>query len=347
MRVSRSWIVITVVVIVGAGTGTAVALPGLARADDGVKKQAASTCQGQPATIEGNLNTLNGTPGNDVIVAGGNVHHVVAGEGDDLICVIASDRKRLMVLAGPGADIVDTTASTTHVVANLGTGADTYLGGPEADEVRTDEELTAPIPVDVVRTGGSSDFLTSESTVDADLGEGDDFYVGEFTEGQGPSRVLLGQGDDVLRLDMGIAPSQGRSSDSSRLPETSGTLRLDLAAGTLVQNGVKSVVSGQEEVIANGRKVWVQGSRRAEQVVSGGCQVTMHGGAGRDELIQVKGYEVLCNKRWARLYGDGGPDRLQGTAGNDVLIGGSGKDQAYGMGGRDRCVAERTFTCER
>ena len=197
-----------------------------------------------------------------------------------------------------------------------------------------------------MRTGDGDDFLQSESAVDADLGPGDDFYVGEFTEGQGPSRVLLGQGDDVLRLDMGVAEHLRVASHSSRSQANAATLRLDLGTGTLIQGGVESVVTGEEEVIANGPKVWVRGSRGADDVVSGGCRVTMHGSGGHDELTQVKGFDVACGRRWARLYGEGGPDKLQASVGNDVLIGGPGNDWAYGGGGRDRCMAEKTITCE-
>jgi Ca2+-binding RTX toxin-like protein len=197
-----------------------------------------------------------------------------------------------------------------------------------------------------VRTGGGFDLLQAESAVDADLGPGDDFYIGEFTEGQGPSRVQLGQGHDILRLDMGIAEHLRATSHSSRSRKSVARLRLDLNTGSLLQGGVESVVSGQEEVIANGPNVWVQGTPGADDVVSGGCRVTMHGSGGRDELVQVNGFDVACGKRRARLYGEGGPDKLQATLGNDVLIGGPGNDWAYGGGGRDRCVAEKTITCE-
>jgi len=348
MRVFRSCTVATIVLMLGVGAGPAVALPSLSRADGGTRPiQAAATCRGLPATIEGDVPTLQGTPGNDVIVAGGNVHHVLAGDGDDVICVVADSRKRLDVQAGPGADLVDTTAATTITIAKMGTGADTFIGGPELDAVFLDQELAGPTAVDVVQTGDGDDQLQAESAVDADLGPGDDFYIGEFTEGQGPSRVVLGRGDDVLRLDMGIAEHLRGASHSSRAKESLGALRLDLRGGTLLQDGVESTVSGQESVIANGPRVWVQGTGRADQVASGGCQVVMHGGGGADGLAQVKGFDVDCTRRWARLYGDAGPDRLQATEGNDVLIGGSGRDRAYGGGGRDRCVAEMTFACER
>ena len=341
--------------MVGAGTGTAVAVPSMSRADGGSMQQvdeppgspkAAATCQGRPATIEGNSPVLLGTPGNDVIVAGGDVHHVVAGDGDDLICVVDDRRKRLEVLAGPGADLVDTTAATGHTVTRMGTGADTFVGGAELDEVYLDQEPAPTTVVDVVQTGDGGDLLMSESTVDADLGPGDDFYIGEFTEGQGSSRVLLGRGNDILRLDMGVAEHLRARSHSSGSREGAAMLRLDLRTGTLLQAGVASVVIGEEEVIANGPHVWVHGTRGADDVVSGGCRVTMHGSGGRDELTQVNGFDVACEKRRARLYGEGGPDELQASVGNDVLIGGPGKDRAYGGGGRDRCVAEKTITCE-
>jgi Ca2+-binding RTX toxin-like protein len=228
----------------------------------------------------------------------------------------------------------------------MGTGVDTFLGGEEFDEVYLDPEPVEPAAADVVRTGGGFDLVQAESAVNADLGPGDDFYIGEFTEGQGASRVVLGQGHDTLRLDMGIAEHLRVPSDSTRSQANVAALRLDLGTGTLLQGGVMSTVAGAEEVIANGPKVWVQGTRGADDVASGGCDVTMHGSGGRDRLVQVNGFDVACGKRRARLYGEGGPDQLQSTAGNDILIGGPGNDRAYGGGGRDRCVAERSFRCE-
>jgi Ca2+-binding RTX toxin-like protein len=325
MRIARSCTAATLVFIVAASTGAAVAVPSPSPSDS----RGAATCQGLPATIESSVQIVYGTPGNDVIVVTGDVRRVKAGEGDDVICVVANESSRLKVLAGPGADLVDTTAATEFSNTLLGTGTDTFIGGPHTDYVIVDQELAATTALDVVRTGDGGDLVFSDSAVDADLGPGDDFYVAEFTEGQSGSRVLLGKGRDEVRLD------------------ADADLHFNLSSGTLLQSGVQGVVTGAEEVIANAPKVWVRGTRSADELTTGGCDVTLFGGGGHDELTQVKGFEVKCGKRQARLYGQGGPDILRAADGNDVLIGGSGPDRAVGGGGRDRCVAEKTSACER
>jgi len=292
---------------------------------------AAATCQGRPATIEGNTGTVLGTAGNDVIVVTDDVHRVDAGEGDDVICVVDNNTARLIVLAGAGADLVDTTAAASYSSSLMGTGTDTFVGGKQPDQVVLEYDPAAPTAIDVVRTGGGADSLGSHSApVDADLGPGDDNYTAGFTEGQPGSRVLLGEGYDRISLD-----------------DEGADLHFDLRTGTLLRRGVQSMVTGGDEVYAVGPEVWIRGTRTANDLTVLGCKVTLYGGGGHDELLHVGGSEPKCDKRRARLYGQGGPDALGAANGDDVLIGGAGKDRANGGGGRDRCVAEKTSTCER
>ena len=59
----------------------------------GAEAQAGATCQGQPATITAGVNdvTVNGTPGDDVIVGNRLDNTIFGGPGNDLICAGEGD----------------------------------------------------------------------------------------------------------------------------------------------------------------------------------------------------------------------------------------------------------------
>jgi Ca2+-binding RTX toxin-like protein len=119
--------------------------------------QAAALCQGQEPTIVGTPGeTVVGTAGDDVIVSEG-ADEVEAGDGNDLICVTGEDdpnRIWVTVFAGPGDDIVDTTAFDWDVIAELGPGVDAFVGGPGPDEVRTRDTGSMG---ETIATGGGRD----------------------------------------------------------------------------------------------------------------------------------------------------------------------------------------------
>ena len=123
---------------------------------------AGPTCQGQPATIVGDSQDhLVGTEGDDVIVSGG-VGSVEALGGDDLICAVDADFY-LDIDAGPGDDVVDTTATdpTTELLYTaLGTGADRFVGGPANDQVWDEKIHQHSDPGrDVIDTGAGNDHV--------------------------------------------------------------------------------------------------------------------------------------------------------------------------------------------
>src|SRR5689334_4306398 len=97
-----------------------------------VASAAAETCQGMPATIVGTPDAkLSGTESGDVIVTAG-AATVLARGGDDLICVTGGGT---ILDAGDGDDVVDATAARGRVSAELGHGADRYLGSAGVDSV--------------------------------------------------------------------------------------------------------------------------------------------------------------------------------------------------------------------
>ena len=145
---------------------------------------AATLCQGHPATVEGSTGTLTGTDGNDVIAATGPDVSVVAGAGDDLVCVIGGS-----VTTGPGNDsVVSTAAAGTLTYAHLFGGADSYLGGAGRSSVTVDE--VSSVQVTLGSGGGTTELFPTSTT-----------GTGSIDFGAGPG-YLYAFGDEESRVDL-------------------------------------------------------------------------------------------------------------------------------------------------
>ena len=85
-----------------------------------------STCQGESPTIFAGPDraTVEGTPGDDVILASGGKHSILAMEGDDLICT-----------DGPGRDEVDGGPGNDRIYTDG--GSDGLYGGPGNDQLNS------------------------------------------------------------------------------------------------------------------------------------------------------------------------------------------------------------------
>jgi SpoIID/LytB domain protein len=129
---------------------------------------AATTCLGIEATIVGSsrADDLMGTPGPDVIVAGGGNDRVFGRGGDDLIC------------AGPGNDTVLGGAGNDRL---LGEGGDDALTGGRGSDL-----LAGGPGADVLRGGGADDQLSGDAGPDSLMG------------GPGADTLLGGGDDDAL-----------------------------------------------------------------------------------------------------------------------------------------------------
>lgn len=217
---------------------TALLLGATLLAPTGAAHAAGETCRGEAATIVGTERVLQGTEERDVIVTGASTG-VLAGAGDDLICVTGSNASSNVVDidAGPGNDLVDSTtmARYFYLDAVLGDGADTFVGGPESETVvagATGEPyLGAPgeSEIDLIDTGAGGDSVTSggPGLPNPDVvrtGAGDDNVIYAGVMGAG-SVLDAGDGDDLL------------------LPRASGTtFDIDLAARTLGRDSVPEAV---------------------------------------------------------------------------------------------------------
>ena len=142
---------------------------------------AGETCQGRPATIVGTPGqSVAGTEGADVIVTEG-ASRVNALGGDDLVCVtgaasaVPEAARAVVVATGAGDDRVEATTVGWRILAQLGSGADSYVGATGVDqEVRTEELLGAgDVAVDTVRvtSGVATVYSGTESLPNSDVVE--------------------------------------------------------------------------------------------------------------------------------------------------------------------------------
>jgi Ca2+-binding RTX toxin-like protein len=272
---------------------------------------AASTCQGQAATIESAEGTVTGTEGNDVIVATNPRAVVSALGGDDLVCVVGGH-----VSAGDGDDSVLSTAPGKGVTeVSLHGGNDAYVNARSGRSRVHISEVTR-VKVDLGRGGGDV-WLEPTSTpgtgsVHFGSAEGRLFAFGE-SEAHVDLKHHTAGVDNLLKIK--ISDVYDASATGTHVRMTGNAFKNDLAA-----SGCDVVIRGDE-----GRDILHK----------------LGGGAKRSAST--------CPKRRFRslLMGGLGPDRLFGRADDDVLVGGPGRDVVYGRGGRDRCVAEVQHSCER
>ena len=309
---------------------------------------AAATCLGQPATIEASTGDVTGTPGGDVIVVSGDVRFVDAGEGDDLVCLAGttklSGRRTIFVSTGAGTDQVDASAAGAATSSRLGPGMDSFTGSAFADYVQVgtpSASLDAPGDPGpfTVTTGGGSDTLLLEvgAVVDADLGRGQDGMRFRAAEGAQGSRIDLGAGQDSIAFE--------DEWEDEGAGET--TLLVDLTRDVAEWHGVRSVLTGAENIRGVARRIRVRGDERPNAFYSYGCDVVFRGGAGNDRTSMrtigaADTQPFRCRPREVRkAYGNSGDDFLGGGRSHDVLVGGPGRDKAHGgPAGDDICIAE-------
>ena len=272
--------------------------------------QAVDTCQGKVATIVQSTGTVNGTDGDDVIVAGDDhdsyaTTTVLAGAGDDTVCVV-------------------------------GAGSDVFNGGSGVDSVELvgDSDSGTLTVVDFehldVRTGMNlGDVHLEWTTVPAEL-SGTVVANDYSTVGKAEKLVL---DNPTVHL---AAPENSKYG-----------LRVDLRSRQVsLGEGLTFTLTGVNDIYMNAHKIRAFGNDSRNYLILFGCDVVARGGDGNDRLwAEDRKGDRRCPG--VRLLGQRGPDKLDGTKRNDVLIGGPDPDLAEGGRGRDRCVAEHQTSCER
>ena len=202
---------------------------------------AAASCHGVPATIEASTGEVTGTSGNDVIVVSGSltgsVTLVDGRAGDDLICVVGLTAP-LTLRSGAGNDTIDASAEGSLVFAFLGPGVDTYVGGPQSDQV---DASGNPDHV-VISTAGGRDYVAATGgSATVDTGPGADSVSYGVSPGGRPSSLDLGTGHDWLGVE-GLVD-----------------VLVDLRGHTVRQNGVTTAMHHAEDIYAGGKHVVLRG----------------------------------------------------------------------------------------
>lgn len=315
----------------------------------------AATCAGQVATIVGTpgRDSLDGTPGDDVIVGLGGKDEIHGLGGDDLICGGAGKDH---VHAGPGDDTV-----------RGGAGLDFEHGGAGADHL--------------LGNGGNDSIIDRSGTGLYQGGRGNDGI-----RGTGPALVRAGRGFDGIHFHRcGCTIFGGPSNDS--IDAVAGSTPAHLRGGSGRDDvSITSAVRKAQDVRGGpGHDLLLLLPRlphtrhtpyrrlvvdlAADSVRAGGARMPFHsfGDAEIDEFTfphqahVARAYTLIGNAQDntlsalfsggvvppLSLYGRGGDDDLTGNDGNDLLNGGPGHDAGNGSNGVDRCVSvEEPFACE-
>ncbi|MFT7474328.1 MAG: 5'-nucleotidase/UDP-sugar diphosphatase [Verrucomicrobiales bacterium] len=180
--------------------------------------QVTPTCAGQVATIVGNGATINGTPGDDVIVGTAAANTINAGAGNDVVCGGGGGD---IIFGGPGRDLLFGENGPDQMWGNAGN--DLLRGGPGNDL------LLAGFGRDVVFGGPNADLIAGGPG--ADLlrgGTGNDTVSG----GNGPDIVEGGRGNDIVRGGGGNDFVRGNNGDDDLTGGSGRGDRLNGGGGT-------------------------------------------------------------------------------------------------------------------
>ena len=207
--------------------------------------------------------------------------------------------------------------------AQTGERPTAYLGGG-------DDTFTAPAEGGWIVYGeAGSDHLAGGAGADTFFGgDGADTLTGAG----GNDRLDGGTGDDTI--------DGGSGEDLLTATSATGSVTVDLTAGTGGGAGEHDVLTGLEDVTASGTLI---GDDGPNFLTGGGGDDVISGNGGDDTLVGEAGSDTLDGGAGAdRLYGDstfgdaGGTDHLVGGPGDDRLDGGPGDaDVVDGGDGND------------
>ena len=293
-----------------------------------------------------NLESVIGTPYNDVIYAANRYGTLHGGDGNDTIYgggggqTLAGDAGTDTIYGGPGSDyITDTDGEGKYFGRG---GNDTIVAGGSLYGGPGDDRLICE-PSTVIGVGTA----TVEACLLSD-GPGDDYVDGANTSADGDF-VIAGTGRDTYNLHGG--PPAGTAFSCQNLFNSCYrvTVRPDTVSYAARGNTVHAsldghandgeagehdnIVAAGEIIGGSGDDVLIGSSTRATTLISGDGDDTLRGGDRGDLLRGGPGID--------QLFGGGGDDQLAGGPGVDRFTCGAGKDQ---VGDRER--GEKASGCE-
>ncbi len=223
----------------------------------------ARTCDGRAATIVSAAMNIEGTAGNDVIVATGTSGQTIrSGTGNDTICgssgpdrIFAGDGNDTVIAstgddtidAGNGNDTIDAGFGRDNVVG--GSGNDIITGGPGADTMAGnagDDQVTGGGGDDVLSGNLGNDVISGDLGNDRANGDsGNDLLSGNdgsdtLAGGTGDDRLIGGAAPDIIDPGAGSNFCGSDTADSMRGPcaiDTTGPVISAIAVPKLVTAG--------------------------------------------------------------------------------------------------------------
>jgi Ca2+-binding RTX toxin-like protein len=269
--------------------------------------RAAAHCFGEGPTIVGDAesNDIQGTTGDDVILALGGHDTVHGMDGDDLIC--GGSGPDIGLYGDAGNDKIDAGGSERASILYGGEGDDLLYEAPGGGD---SQEMFGGPGNDTLKAGDSNG--TYDDVLDG--GPGNDV----MEHGSGPSTFIGGEGDDVMRG----GPRGGE--DGLLLIAAPGPVEIDLGRGIMRGWGNDEV----EEI------EMVIGSDFGDTMSGDGERNFFIGGGGGDTLTGRGGDDCLSGGR-IRAGDSCGPSQVDAGTGDDDLIGGAGDDLLTGGDGND------------
>lgn len=304
-------------------------------------------CQGKTVTMTVDVNdgsTVYGTSVDDVIRILDGPVTVLAGDGNDTVCVLA-DLSFVdggpgddLIVGGPGPDIL----LGREGVDNLqgGDGIDYLLGGAGNDFVvggAGDDAIYGDEGDDLVAGGEGHDYIDGGEGADDLLGgagsdriwggpgddlvdgeDGDDLLYGEVGNDElhgadGDDEIYGGDGDDELFGDAGWNQLFGGYGDDDLYAGEGGVLRGEEDDDLLVGSPINDLLYGGPGI---------------DNLQGGGGDDYLLGGSGGDYVLGGPGDDIV--------WGQAGDDILLAEDGNDLIFGSAGSDYAFGGPGADR-----------
>ncbi len=280
-------------------------------ADQADELQYGPTPQGCTITGTSGVDTLEGTPGDDVICAKRGADVINGNGGNDII------------YGGRGKDVITT-----------GDGDDVIYGGSKADTINSgggDDQVWGNAGHDIIHLGDGDDRAWGDVGQDEIWGEGgNDRLVG----GTDSDTLHGGPGNDVLKGQHKKDHLFGDEGDDL-LQGGLGNDEMDGGPGndTLYGGDLKDVMHGGDgDDVLFGKK----------------GKDTLFGDAGSDVLKGNRGADTLDGGPGNdTIFGGQHVDTITGGEGDDVIDGGTGLDTIDGGAGSDLCGVSDTVTaCE-
>jgi serralysin len=252
------------------------------------------TCFDRPATIVSGQNVVEGTDGDDVIVARGNVDRILAGAGHDLVC---GGRRVESVHGGHGNDRLSPGKASHWFQAFGGGGRDLLTVGADGP---SPEKLFG---------GDDDDRLVGNSTgtVYLDGGPGSDVLDG--TDGY---QWVSFSGAHGVSVDLADGHSSGQGDDELIAVESIvGTDGDDSLSGT---DHVNRIEAGDgNDVIASRGYIDIVNGGPGDDEISGGWGIDeLRGGPGEDHLAGGADYD--------NFYPGHDDDSIEGGGGDDWIF---------------------------